>query len=178
MQHFLLDASKMGVPQRRERVFIIGLRNDLAEPFLYAKDMFTQMPKLELEFNEDEIPFSAFSDESDKSIKNDTKVSSYYDKVRVGQSFSTAHAKGHFFGDYKLDPDKPLPTICADPNHGGWHPTIKRMINFKESILGSSFPNDYNFVDNNPKYICGMSVPPVMMAQIAHEIYKQWISKL
>lgn len=29
-QHFLLDASKMGVPQRRERVFFICLRKDLA----------------------------------------------------------------------------------------------------------------------------------------------------
>ena len=34
LQHWLLDASKMGVPQRRERVFFIGLRKDLAEPFM------------------------------------------------------------------------------------------------------------------------------------------------
>ena len=42
VQHWLLDASKMGVPQRRERVFFIALRKDLAESFLYQKDMFTQ----------------------------------------------------------------------------------------------------------------------------------------
>ena len=34
-QHFLLNASKMGVPQRRERVFFIAMRKDLAKPFLH-----------------------------------------------------------------------------------------------------------------------------------------------
>jgi site-specific DNA-cytosine methylase len=32
---FYLDASKMGVPQRRERVFFICLRKDLATKFLH-----------------------------------------------------------------------------------------------------------------------------------------------
>lgn len=33
---------------------------------------------------------------------------------------------------------------------------------------------DYNFKTTEPKYIIGMSVPPVMIAQIANEIKKQW----
>lgn len=52
------------------------------------------------------------------------------------------------------------------------------MINFNEAILGGSYAMDYNFVKNNPKYLIGMSVPPVMTAQIATEIYNQWLSKL
>ena len=60
LQHFVLDASKMGVPQRRQRVFFIGLRKDLAEPFLYQKDIFTQVPKLNLKFDEPEIPVKVF----------------------------------------------------------------------------------------------------------------------
>jgi DNA (cytosine-5)-methyltransferase 1 len=54
-QHWLLDASKMGVLQNRERVFFICLRKDLAKDFLYFKDMFTEVPKLELIFNEKKI---------------------------------------------------------------------------------------------------------------------------
>ena len=54
-QHFLLNASKMGVPQRRERVFFIALRKDLAPKFMEYVDMFTELPKLELEFNEKSI---------------------------------------------------------------------------------------------------------------------------
>ena len=56
-QHFLLDASKMGVPQRRERVFFICLRKDLATQFLYQKDMFTEVPKISMVFNEKKIHF-------------------------------------------------------------------------------------------------------------------------
>ena len=174
-QHWVLDASRMGVPQRRERVFFIALRKDLADPFLYQADMFTVLPKLKLEFNEMEIPFENIAEKEDISIKDDTEVSKYYDLVECGQSFSTKHPKGHFFGDYKANPKEPLNTICADPNHGAWHPTIKRMINFNEAILGGSYAMDYNFVSNNPKYLIGMSVPPVMMAQIATEVYNQWL---
>ena len=39
-----------------------------------------------------------------------------------------------------------------------------------------SFPLDYEFITNDVKYIIGMSVPPVMTAQIANQIYKQWLS--
>ena len=177
-QHWLLDASTMGVPQRRERVFFICLRKDLAKDFLYQKDMFTEVPKLHLQFNENKIPFEEIADNTDLTIKDNTEVSKYYDLVDFGQSFSTKHPKGHFFGDYKADPKQPLNTICADPNHGAWNPTIKRMINVNEAILGGSYAMDYNFVTNNPKYLIGMSVPPVMTAQIATEVFNQWISKI
>lgn len=68
-QHWLLDASTMGVPQRRKRVFFVCLRKDLAGQFLYRKDMFTKVPKLILEFNEDPIPFSeTFHDYTDRPL--------------------------------------------------------------------------------------------------------------
>ena len=60
VQHWLLDASKMGVPQRRERVFFIALRKDLATPFMEQVDMFTVLPKLNLDFNEPQINFGEF----------------------------------------------------------------------------------------------------------------------
>jgi len=42
----------------------------------------------------------------------------------------------------------------------------------------STFPQDYHFLNQSPHYICGMSVPPVMMAQVASRIWKYWLSKL
>ena len=41
-----------------------------------------------------------------------------------------------------------------------------------------TFPLDYNFNGNDAKYLIGMSVPPVMTANIATEIYNQWLSKI
>ena len=38
-----------------------------------------------------------------------------------------------------------------------------------------TFPQDYCFGQESPQYVCGMSVPPVMMANIATEVYRQWL---
>lgn len=54
----------------------------------------------------------------------------------------------------------------------------KRYLNDLEIIRGGSFPTDYNFNGNSIDYIVGMSVPPIMMAKIALQIYEQWLSKL
>jgi DNA (cytosine-5)-methyltransferase 1 len=156
-QHFLLNASTMGVPQRRERVFFICLRKDLAGKFLHWQDMFTEIPKIEMEFNEKEIPINKFA----KGIpKKET------------QNYSEGR-----FGDVMLDLNKPSNTIATDINRY-W--LTENMLIDKDTVsLIGSYPLDYNHLDfNNPQYLIGMSVPPVMTAQIATEVYNQWLSKL
>ena len=46
--------------------------------------------------------------------------------------------------------------------------------------MAGTYPLDYNFTEfnTNPVYLIGMSVPPVMTAQIAKQVYEQWLSKL
>jgi DNA (cytosine-5)-methyltransferase 1 len=156
-QHFLLDASKMGVPQRRERVFFICLRKDLASKFLHFADMFTEIPKLELNFNEPEIPINKFAK---GVIKKDT------------QNYSENR-----FGDVMLNLNKPSATIATDINRY-W--LSENMLIDKSTVhLIGSYPMDYNHLSHsNPQYLIGMSVPPIMAAQIATEVYNQWLSKL
>ena len=36
----------------------------------------------------------------------------------------------------------------------------------------------YKLAGQQPHYVCGMSVPPVMMAQVASRIYDYWLSKI
>jgi DNA (cytosine-5)-methyltransferase 1 len=179
-QHFLLDASKMGVPQRRERVFFICLRKDLASKFLHWQDMFTEVPKIEMEFNEKEIPFKEIEDKTDFNTLNHLAVSKLWDLCLPGNSFSTVHEKGSFFNGSKSDKDRALPTLTANPGgtRGVWHYNIKRPINNLEIKKAGSYPLDYNFLNVKLNYLIGMSVPPVMTAQIATKIYEQWLSKL
>ena len=40
-----------------------------------------------------------------------------------------------------------------------------------------SFPQDYDYCGNNVQYVTGMSVPPNMMANIAQEVYEQWLNR-
>lgn len=55
LQHWLLNARNMGVPQNRPRVFFLGLRKDLCKPFMVQKDLFERVPKIDMDFNEKEI---------------------------------------------------------------------------------------------------------------------------
>ena len=180
-QYWLLDASKMGVPQRRERVFFVCLRKDLAEPFLKQMNLFDILPEIKLEFNEPEIPFSEISQIDEKEL--DEKYRELYNKIKEGESVGDYMGWG--FNDNKAFWDKPLQTITA--NHransmgaGIIHPKQFRKLNNIEFCLGGAFPLDYNFNvgkgnENFIPYLIGMSVPPVMTAQIATEIYKQWL---
>ena len=47
-------------------------------------------------------------------------------------------------------------------------------ISERDIILMQSFPLDYHFMDASVQYVCGMSVPPVMMKKISEQIYNQW----
>ena len=40
-----------------------------------------------------------------------------------------------------------------------------------------TYPQDYAFNGMDARYLIGMSVPPVMTAQIAHQINLQWFNK-
>ena len=179
-QHFLLDASKMGVPQRRERVFFIALRKDLANPFLYQQDMFTIVPKLELNFNEKEIKFSEFEDNLGKEIdKNKITYQRWMQRIITDKSFGDItkriNGKKSDFNTYIIHSNDVFPTIISNGSEVKYNLPIK--ISKNEYCQIGSYPLDYNFLGNNPAYLIGMSVPPIMTAQIATQIYNQWISK-
>lgn len=182
-QHFLLDASKMGVPQCRERVFFIALRKDLANPFLKQQDLFTIVPKLELKFSEKAIAFKEIS-QADNFRLNE-KYFKQWKQIELGKSLGDYQNSG--FCSIKVHPDFPMPTIIAKQRKesiagGLLHPFEFRTISDLEFIFGGSFPTDYNFGHGKSKnkvaYLIGMSVPPVMVAQIATEIWNQWLSKI
>jgi DNA (cytosine-5)-methyltransferase 1 len=181
-QHFLLNASKMGVPQRRERVFFICLRKDLANQFLHWQDMFTQIPKIEMEFNEKEILFKEIYEKNAKGEQSiPPSYGNMWDKKIISEysmSDTTMRVEGvdKFFSVKYLHLNKVLNTITGSEKNMLYDE--KRTLSKSELCKGGSYPNDYNFLDVKSGYLIGMSVPPVMTAQIASNIYEQWLSKL
>ena len=164
VQLFLLNAASMGVPQKRERVFFICQRKDL------------NLPKLNMKFSEEAIPYKDF----EETVGNEESLTpdqlKWWTLCQKGNAFSSVHPKGHWFNAYKLDWNSVFPTLTASGgNCEPFHPSIPRKINKKEYCCGGTYPLDYNFKSIKPKYLIGMSVPPVMTAQIAHEIYLQWL---
>lgn len=163
VQVFLLNAASMGVPQKRERVFFIGYQKELG------------YKPLKLVFNEDAIPFK-FVDEGQvkrKPIRDGIK--DYYKITPMGKCVSTVHPKGMYFGTYKQHPEMVSNTCIADSGGGIMlHPTEDGYLTDNEYIQIGTYPLDYNFKSIDPKYLIGMSVPPVMTAQIATQIAYQW----
>jgi len=167
VQVFCLNAASMGVPQTRERVFFIGRQKGF------------DWPKLNLEFGEPGIYFSQIDDTCDISTeKMKAGRVELWGKCNSGERFSRYHPKGHYFADYKLGYSDVPPTITASVGDGVWHPIYCRLLNKKEVCMVGTYPLDYDFKTVKPKYLIGMSVPPVMTAQIANQIWEQWLCKI
>ena len=164
VQIFLLNAAKMGVPQKRERVFFVARRKDLG------------LPKLAMDFNGRQIPFSEVRDEEGK-MPSSTSLSGKLIKYRVPTdrcladvSLRVRRKNAGFTSPINHD-DEPVQTITA----GGdlFRMCDGRLMSDADIINCQTFPQDYDFLDQNVQYVCGMSVPPVMMANVAHAIDEQ-----
>lgn len=180
-QHFLLNAKYMGVPQSRERVFFVCLRKDLANPFLEQVGLFDRLPRLSLQFSEPLIPFGEVATHSGR-LFGGTKLLSLWNARKWGDSdFSDASRRIYGndigFGRGYVYPDKVCGTLTSRPCCKV-HFDQPRFLGRDEVCSVSSFPQDYDFGNQSPHYVCGMSVPPVMMAHIATQVYQQWLSKI
>lgn len=186
LQHYALNSKYMGVPQSRERVFFIGFRNDLItnHPSSYQKDFFNTEIELDLNFKEPIIPYKDI--EEDGGLAECKTYPSYlelYPLVKKGNDFGEARRKlkgkrGHF-NALKTHPDKPLFTIASHTGgSGNYNYKEPRLLTRLELCLGGTFPTDYNFLNQNAKYVIGMSVPPVMIAQIASKVKTNFLDKI
>jgi len=164
VQVFLLNAASMGVPQKRERVFFIGHRKELG------------FGRLTLAFNERPILLKSAADGIDEPGKKLTSARTLrWSICRVGDSLDKADG-GSGFNWIKADPNSVLGTISSGPAQMHWDRSEHLCDNIMK-VCGS-YPMDYMFKNIDARYLIGMSVPPVMTAQIAHQIYSQWLSKL
>lgn len=165
-QIFLLNAATMGVPQRRKRCFFIAHRKDMA------------VGKLKLDFHEKPIPFGAVRSEHGRPIKKDGRVKNMIKYRRDSDSSLKdilMRVEGHksLYNDNIIHDGEPAPTITAS---GSLFRFVDgEYLSAEDFINVSSFPQDYDFCGGNVQYVCGMSVPPVMIANIASEVYRQWL---
>lgn len=190
VKEYVLDSRYMGVPQSRPRVFFIAIRKDLARLLPKSNtSLFNTFPLIDMVFNEPVIPFKAI-EEKDAPIdeKIVPSIKRLYPHVPHGKKFEVASlkldGKKAFFGSTKTHPDRPLRTITATPKYVAcqYHYEVMRPLTKLERLLGSSFPLDYDFGEDEKKftnkYFTGMSVLPVVMAQISSRVYEYWLEPL
>ena len=168
VQIFLFNSARMGVPQKRERVFFIAHRKDLG------------YPKLRMEFSSKPIPFSAVREPYGKALPEDN-LSAKLMKYRIPSDRCLAdinqrvRKSGSGFTSPINHDDEPVQTITS----GGYcfRMCDGLLLTDKDIISCQTFPQDYDFMGQSVQYVCGMSVPPVMMAKISEQVYLQWLKR-
>jgi DNA (cytosine-5)-methyltransferase 1 len=159
-QLFLFNAARMGVPQARERTFFIARRRELG------------WAPLKIAFYEQPVPVSeAFKGAAGNGAPLQGKGLGLYKATRLGSSLSEA-AGGSWFTWTRLAWTRPANTVHSGPAQ--LHPDEPRHLSAAELVRLQSFPDDYNFLAADPRYMCGMSVPPYMTQRVALEIGRQW----
>lgn len=180
LQHWLLNARNMGVPQNRPRVFFLGLRKDLCEPFMVQKDLFEQVPFINMEFDEKDIMLGEFADFEGRQVPQG--VLKYWKQRTekdnsIGDVVKRIDGRLSMFNNMLLRKDKVCNTISAMEDRLLYY-DYPRYMSAHDTILASSFPLDYDFDGMKPWFACGMCVPPVMMANVATRIWDYWLSKI
>lgn len=170
VQLFLLNSATMGVPQRRERVFFICTRKDL------------NLPKLNLSFNEKPITYGEFADKDYKPVGKETQTYNRWLKRNIKdrtmgdtvKRVENGKLSGITNAYIKLNE---VPATIA--SSGTYYRFDKPgTISNKDIITIQSFPQDYNFNGQSVQYVCGMSVPPIMMKRISEQVKVQLLDKI
>ena len=177
------DATIMGVPQRRERVFFTAIRKDLLQYIPQRHDLFDVYPEIDLTFNEEPIPFrECYVPGVDDRPASKGKMLEYWEKRQPTDEAFCDTIKREWgvekcFTNKYLKPDQVSNTLTSNSDVLYLYDEYRKP-NRSEVCSISTFPQDYDFLTEPYYYICGMSVPPVMMAQVASRVYDQWLSKI
>lgn len=165
-QLFLLNSAFMGVPQRRERTVFVARRKDLI------------LPKLALKFNEAPIYFGEVRSEKGRPVDPQTQAYKLLQLRRPGDKCMgdiNMRWKGKNTG-FTVNIVADTDVSCTLTSGGGMYRDYDAMaFGDMDFVNIQTFPQDYDFGQESPQYVCGMSVPPVMMANIATEVYQQWL---
>ena len=168
VEYRVLDSSDYYVPQARERIIFIGVRNDILKNITYPEK---QKEKITVQEVIDNI-----KTEIDNSYKNLSKEQQrVYDLQLPGESMLACgdriKEKISGAGRIRLDANKPCRTVTTSAEL--WHPHDKRTLTIDELKSVCSFPYDYYLGETFAKKWerLGRSVPPLMMYAIAKHIY-------
>ena len=165
VQLFKLNAAFMDVPQKRERVLFIANRMGY--------------PAIKLNFNHTTIQFRSVRTTQGKEVSPTSQLYSRLKLVKSGdRNMSTmmkrVYGKNSNFSTVLVADNRVCNTVTSSGSFVRM--ADKKLFSDGDFINVQSFPQDYDFCGNSVQYVCGMSVPPNMMANIAMEVWKQWLA--
>jgi DNA (cytosine-5)-methyltransferase 1 len=198
VQYKLICAANYGVPQKRERVFIIGTRKDLKLKYVYPKETYSKNGG---RGKHKWIPISAVFDKL-KSLKNQTYVTYSSERLKymkiipkgggnwrdlppeiakeaMGGAYYSGGGKVGFFRRLKID--EPSPTLLTTPHQKSTnlgHPFEDRPLSIEEYLEIQGFPQNYElFGSLTDKYTQVGNAVPVQLAYIMGKSIKNILEK-
>ncbi|MEQ2846468.1 DNA cytosine methyltransferase [Bilophila wadsworthia] len=165
----LLNAADFGVPQKRERVVFVGVRNDV--DFEYE---FPQQTHSENGLIPNTLPWvsigQAFRGLPDPDLPH-SLYNHEYSKYKL--TFNG------YLGHRLIDPDKPAPTVTARGDDRGGvvvlhHPSNQRRMSCRELAIVQGFPLNYRFLGTKSSVYrqIANAVPPMLGEMVARKLYK------
>lgn len=165
VQAKVLNAADYGVPQMRQRVFIVGIRNDVDFEFSYPLP--THSADGENDLKKWVSVGEALSDIPNPDEPNDLS-NHVYSKYKLRFN--------GYLGHRTIDPDKPAPTVTARGDDKGGvvvlhHPNNQRRMSCREIATVQSFPIDYAFSGTRSSVYrqIGNAVPPLLACAVAKQ---------
>ncbi|MEG9546063.1 DNA (cytosine-5-)-methyltransferase [Mannheimia sp. HC-2023] len=175
VKYKLLLGSNFGIPQKRERLFIIGIRKDLDIEFEFPKETHSEVPN---QYTDKWVPL--------KSVISELKIenSKYYfsEKAVLGMKNAKNNMKRGLWQDLngqcltitshlsKASLNSRDPVLLVDPEK-----ELYRRFTPREAASIQSFPDSFQFpVSDIQAYKqIGNAIPPVLMWHIANTLGKK-----
>ena len=171
VHHWLLKGEQMGIPQTRHRVFFVAIRNDIG---VNPKD-------INMSFNYEPVTYGMIKEGTLHPLKEGQV---FYEIARqatnkdknIADTRARLGMKPSAFQTIYVRDDDIIPTQRAKVDLID----IEKLsyIGYETIRNAQTFPQDYMFGEKTRArvgYICGMSVPPVMMKRIVQRLIEQGV---
>ncbi len=170
----LMNAMYFNVPQSRQRMIFVGMREDLGiepghpkaegRPFT-CREAISDLPELQ-----DTSTQHVWTDEGPNG--RNTRTWQLAHKARAGQVYAGQQKRMKY--------EEPFPTITKPSSDGmgiksylrnsHCHPVYTRTLSVRELARGQAFPDGFMFTANEGANRIGNSVPPLFMFAIAKHV--------
>lgn len=166
VKYTILNSANYGVPQKRERVIIVGFRKDLQVDFTF--------PKIEIESEENFIPLKTVIQEtvdekyffSEKAVAGMMKNRASMNKGRAQDITKPCNTVGAHLAKVSLNSTDPV--LMEDGRYRRFTP--------REVARIQSFPDSFELVGSEAAQYraLGNAIPPVMFWYVANAVAKQF----
>ena len=175
VKHWLLKGEHMGIPQARHRVFFVAVRKDIANDI--------DLEFLDMSFNYEPVTYGAIKSGKGDEMNKDTRIYKLLCQAEENDRYlcdvvKRIEGKESLFNYVILQDRFMFPTLSAGSAVTPMRGKEKTYCTCEDMIHSQTFPEDYDFIKktrNNVQYICGMSVPPVMIKRVVTRLIEKGV---